>query len=529
MGRYVNPGNDGFRAVLQGEYVDKTGMIALMNATLGSMRKLVLVSRPRRFGKSYSAKMLAAYYSYGCDSHPLFERLDIAGDGSYQQHLNAYNVVSLDMTEVIHAAGVRGAVDEVSRILLPELRQIVPQAGVANAGSGNELTSALFDVARETGRKFVFIIDEWDAVYRLAKDDQLAQDAYAEWLRALFKGGSFTDAVVQGAFLTGILPLKKYGHQSAVSDFREYTMVRPGDYAPYVGFTQDEVDGLCARYGMDPADMRRWYDGYDLPKAGRLYAPYSVMEACAHGETGSYWVSTEAYESLRPYIEMDFDGLQTDFVRAIGGESLPVDPDTFQNDMTSIRVRDDVLTLLVHLGYLAYDVASHTVRVPNAEVRAEMARSVARSAHPKLVELMRASVQLLDDVTNLREDEVAAAFAHVHDRDCSPLFYNNEQALRAVVKTALVAAVDEYACIEELPSGRGYADIAYIPRRGSMLPALLVELKWDKPVDSALSQIREKGYPEVLRGLDVPIVLVGVTYDAKSKEHRCSLEVLDEQ
>lgn len=529
MGRYVNPGNDGFRTVLQSEYVDKTGMIALMNGTLGSMRKLVLVSRPRRFGKSYAAKMLSAYYSVGSDSREVFERLAIAKDPSFEQHLNAYNVVELDMTEVIHATGVCGAVDEISRLLLPELRELVPGAGMCDAGSGNELTSTLFDVAQETGRKFVFVIDEWDAVFRLAKDDQRSQDLFAEWLRALFKGGTFTDAVVAGAYLTGILPLKKYGHQSAVSDFREYTMVRPGDYAPYVGFTQDEVSELCAAHGMDLADMRRWYDGYDLPKAGRLYAPYSVMEACAHGETGSYWVSTEAYESLRPYIEMDFDGLQTDIVRAVGGEALLVDPDTFQNDMTSIRVKDDVLTLLVHLGYLAYDAGSRTVRVPNAEVRAEMARSVARSSHPKLLELMRSSVKLLDDITNRREDEVAAEFAHVHDRDCSPLFYNNEQALRAVVKTALFAAVDEYARIEELPSGRGYADIAYVPRRGSMLPALLVELKWDKPVDAALAQIREHGYPEVLCDLDVPIVLVGVTYDAKTKTHRCGIEVLDEQ
>ena len=188
-----------------------------------------------------------------------------------------------------------------------------------------------------------------------------------------------------------------------------------------------------------------------------------------------------------------------------------------------------MFTLLVHLGYLAYDVTSGTVRIPNAEVRAEMARSVARSSHPKLVELMRASVQLLDDVTNLREEAVAAGFAHVHDRDCSPLFYNNEQALRAVVKTALVDATDEYARIDELPSGRGFADIAYIPKRGSMMPALVVELKWDKPVETTLDQIRTNGYPEALRDLDVPIVLVGVTYDAKSKEHRCRIEVLDEQ
>lgn len=529
MGRFINPSNDGMRAMLRSEYVDKTGLIGLMNNTLDSARKLVLVSRPRRFGKSYAAKMLVAYYSYECNSRALFEGLSVARTADFEQHLNAYNVVYLDMTEVIHAAGVGNTVPQISRMLLPELRGIVADAGVSNVEYGGELTSALFDVVQHTGRKFVFVVDEWDAVYRLAKDDQKAQDSYAEWLRALFKGGTFTDAVVAGAFLTGILPLKKYGHQSAVSDFREYTMVRPGNYAPYAGFTAHEVEALCEAHGMDLEDMRRWYDGYDLQGVGHVYAPFSVIEACAHGKTGSYWVSTEAYESLRPYIEMDFDGLQADIVRAIGGEHLRVDPDTFQNDMTSIRVKDDVLTLLVHLGYLAYDEESGTVRIPNAEVRAEVVRSVAKSRHPKLVELMRASAQLVDDVVNLREEAVAAGFAHVHDRDCSPLFYNNEQALRSVVKTALVAAVDDYARIEELPSGKGFADIAYAPRRGSMQPALLVELKWNKPVEAALDQMSDNNYPDVLRDLDVPIVLVGVTYDAKTKEHRCHIEVLDEQ
>ena len=490
------------------------------------MRKLVLVSRPRRFGKSYAASMLSAYYSAGCDSRHVFEGLAIARDATFERHLNAYNVVNLDMTEVIHAAGVRGAVEEVSRLLLPELRSLAPDAGQSDAGMGNELTSTLFDVARKTGRKFVFVIDEWDAVYRLAKDDQQAQDTYAEWLRALFKGGTFTDTTIQGAYLTGILPLKKHGHQSAVSDFREYTMVRPGDYAPYVGFTQEEVVALCARHDMDLADMRRWYDGYDLPKAGRLYAPYSVMEACAHGETGSYWVSTEAYESLRPYIEMDFDGLQTDIVRAIGGGSLHVDPDTFQNDMTSIRVKDDVLTLLVHLGYLTYDTTSHTVRVPNAEVRAEMARSVARSSHPKLLELMRTSVQLLDDITNLREDAVAAGFAHVHDRDCSPLFYNNEQSLRSVVKLAYFAYKDNFTQFEELPGGKGYADLVYLPKKDSGMPIFVIELKRNDSAEGAIAQIKNRDYPAQLKDRNEEILLVGINYDAESKEHTCVIEQL---
>ncbi|MBQ9001194.1 MAG: AAA family ATPase [Eggerthellaceae bacterium] len=527
MGTYVNPGNEGFATILRSEYVDKTALIGEFDKTLDSSDKLVLVSRPRRFGKSYAAKMLVAYYSCGCDSASLFEGLEIAESGGFEEHLNKFNVISLDMTEIIQAHGVSNVVPAISRLLLPELRELVPHAGERHAREGIELKTALIDVVRATGRKFVFVIDEWDAPNRLAEGDRAAQDAYADLLRALFKGLTFTDLAIAGAYLTGILPMRKYAHQSAVSDFREFTMVLPGPYASYVGFTQSEVEALCERHGLDVDDVAYWYDGYELEGAGSVYAPFSVMRACSLGKTGSYWVTTEAYESLRPYIEMDFDGLQGDLVRAIAGAPLNVDPAYFRNDITSIVVKDDVLTLLVHLGYLSYNESDGTARVPNEEVRVELARAVAGSSHPKLAALMRESVALLDDVANMREDAVAAGIQRVHDRNCAPLFCNNEQALRSVVKTALVAAVDDYARIEELGGGRGFADVAYIPKPASQRPAFVVELKWDKPADAALDQIRERGYPEVLRNLDVPVLLVGVTYDTKTKEHACRIEALD--
>ena len=531
MGRFVNPSNEGFATILRSEYVDKTGLVRLFDQTLDSMDKLVLVSRPRRFGKSYAAQSIVAFYSCGCDSRGLFEGLEVSRHPGWDANLNRLNVISLDMTGLLQAVGVDEVVPGITRALVPELRAMVPDAGSSAAGEGDLLKSAIMDVVMVTGKKFVIVIDEWDAPYRLAQGNKVAQDAYAEWLRALFKDNTFTPAAVAGAYLTGILPIKKYNHQSAVSDFRERTMVKPGPYAPYVGFVQAEVDALCASYGLDIADVRKWYDGYELHDHGdvySVYAPFSLMEACKLGRTGSYWPSTETYELLRDYIDMDFDGLQTQLVQTIGGRSIPLDPDGFQNDMTSIEARDDVLTLLVHLGYLSYDADTGMARVPNDEVRFELARTVSRSRHPKLLALVRESDQLLADMIALDEDAVARGIQRVHDRDAAPLFYNNEQALRSVVKTALLAAVDEYARIEEMPGGKGYADVAYLPKRGSQLPALVVELKWNRPVESAIEQILEQGYFAPLRGLDVPSVLVGVTYDAKTREHTCQIEVLGE-
>ena len=532
MGRYVNPGNEGFAGIVGDEYVDKTGLVSLFDSTLNGPRKLVMVSRPRRFGKSFAAQSLAAFYSRGCDSRALFEGLEVSRREGWDEHLNAYNVLVLDMAEVMQSATGAGAVGAVTESVLPELRELAPSAGERAIGPKTLLADALYDAVKATGRKFVFVIDEWDAPYRLAQDDRASQDAYAEWLRALFKSLTFTPVVVAGAYMTGILPIKKYAHQSAVSDFDEYTMVDPGQYVPYVGFSESEVGALCAEHGLDPADARRWYDGYDLPAFGprpggpthvATYAPYSVMRACARRRTGSYWPSTETFEELRRYIDMDFEGLQADVLRAIGGEELRVDPDTFKNDMVSIGSRDDALTLLVHLGYLCYDIGTGRARVPNEEVRRELRRAVARSRHPRVARVMLDSVRLVEDVLARDEEAVAAAIGRAHDAACSPLHYNGEQALRAVVKAALVATVDDWACVDELPSGRGFADVAYLPRAGSGRPALLVELKWDQSVRAAADQVLDRDYPQVLRDLGVPILVVAVTYDSKTKEHSCRI------
>jgi len=535
VGVYVNPGNDGFKTITRRRYVDKTGLIALFDETLDSAEKLVMVSRPRRFGKSFAAKMLVAYYSCGCDSRELFQGLSISACACFGDNLNAYNVVQLDMSAMVQVSGAQNVVAEVARALVPELRSLTPGAEPGGEGLVGELKPALMDAVLATGKKFVFVIDEWDAPYRLAQDDGQAQDAYAEWLRSLFMDATFTDVAIAGAYMTGILPIKKYGHQSAVSDFREFTMIRAGKYAPYVGFSEDEVAMLCAEYSLDVDDVKRWYDGYELyvPKtptsqARRVcaFAPYSVMQSCAMGETGSYWTSTETYESLRHYIDMDFDGLQGDVVRAIGGDSLRVNPDKFQNDMVSIRSRDDVLTLLVHLGYLTYDSKTHCARIPNEEVRGEFRNSVEESSHPEQARVMSDSIRLVNDVLAMDEGAVAEAIERAHDQSCSPLNYNSEAALRAVVKAALIAAVDDYAVVDELPSGRGYVDVAYLPRFGSAKPALLVELKWNKPVEAALDQVRDRRYPQVLQDLDVPVLLVGVTYDAQTKVHSCRISSL---
>jgi hypothetical protein len=529
MGMYVNPGNEGFSGILADEYVDKTALIALVNEVIGTPRKLVCATRPRRFGKTFAAESLVAYYSCGCESRELFDGLSISRDPSFEHHLNAYNVVQLDMT------AFRGEPDvaaEVTRVLLCELRGLYPNAGMRDKGHVGELTSTLADIVDATGRRFVFVIDEWDAPLRERRDNASRED-WVFLLRLLFKNATFTAKAIAAAYMTGILPVIRYGTQSALSDFDEYTFLAPSTYAPYVGFTEAEVDTLAARHNMDIAELRSWYDGYELsyrdPKTQRLelvrcFAPFSVTKACQRGEVGPYWTSSEAFESLRIYVDMDFDGLQQAIVQALGGARVRVDMGTFENDMHGVSSRDDVLTLLCHLGYLAYDASAGTARVPNEEVRAELRRAVGRSSHAEVARIVSESDALLEATWDLDEDAVGEAIARAHDNGCAPTFYNNEQALRAVVRSAYISAADHYATVEELPSDRGIADVVFLPRRGDSSPALVVELKWNRSPEAALAQVRERDYPAVLRDWGGPILLVGIAYDPKTKRHVCRIE-----
>ena len=239
----------------------------------------------------------------------------------------------------------------------------------------------LYSIVEKTGHKFIFIIDEWDALFREKKDDTVLQEAYIRLLRGLFKNSGKTDKMIEAAYMTGILPIKKYGTQSAMTDFKEYTMLSPKKLAGYVGFTEMEVKNLCEQSGMDFEEMKKWYDGYTFSRIKSVYSPNSVMESIKNEEFGSYWTQTETYATLQFYIDMDEDGLKQAITQMLGGADIKIDSGVFQNDMTTIKSKDDVLTLLVHLGYLAYDADTKSVHIPNEEVRQEFVRAVTAGKH----------------------------------------------------------------------------------------------------------------------------------------------------
>lgn len=520
MGDYLNVGNAGFSAAIKGIYVDKTELIAFMNRTLGTKDKLTCVSRPRRFGKSYAAQMLCAYYDKSCDSQSLFSDYKIAEDETYRTHLNKYDVIYLDITWFISITkNIKKVVSSLEEKVVEELQAAYPEVKQERT-----LAETLSRISDSTGNKFIIIIDEWDALFRESREDTAVQEEYIRLLRGLFKSSGQTDKMIEAAYMTGILPIKKYGTQSAVTDFREYTMISPKRLEEYVGFTEDEVKSLCRQYEMDFEEAKHWYDGYSFSRIRSVYNPNSIIEAVKNGEFANYWTQTETYESLKIYIDLNIDGLKEAIVQMLGGAHFPVNTISFQNDMINIRLKDDVLTLLVHLGYLAFDSGEKKVFIPNEEIRQEFLLAVTAGKHREIAKMIQNSDFLLERTLHMDGEAVAAAIEKIHSMAASPMFYNNEQALRSVIRFAYISSLDEFLRIEELPSGHGFADVVFLPRRESSMPLLFIELKWNRSENSAIHQIKEKKYPQVLENYGGDILLVGISYHEKTKKHTCVIE-----
>ncbi len=528
MGTYLNPGNSGFEQIRKGEYVDKSAMIGLLNKNISSGKCLNCVSRPRRFGKSYAAQMLCAYYDKTVDSRCLFEDLAVSQEKSFEKYINKYDVIYLDMASLKpYTDNYEKLVEFIVRSITDEIRDSYPEVNIKD-----DFPSTLVNTVQIIGNKFVVIIDEWDAPIR---ENPLIREQYLDLLRSLFKNSGITAKVFAIVYMTGILPIKKDGSQSAISDFEEYSMLNPGAYADYVGFTEDEVKICCKKYDRSFEKMKRWFDGYSVGEKDAVYNPYSVMQALISGVFKSYWKKTSAAETLMTYIDIDQDGLQDTIARLIAGESVVVDTDSFQNDIESFACKDDVLTLLIHLGYLTYQEVSDSydeeddeltgiTRIPNEEVRTEFDKILRKSKHRTLINLVKKSDQLLADTLAGNSKAVADTIAEIRETHYAPTFYNDEQALRYLIKMAYISCVDQYAKIEELPSGHGLADVVFIPKRRSVLPAMIIELKWNKHAEGAIRQIKTNGYSTVLKEYGGEIVLVGVNYDKRTKVHTCVIE-----
>ena len=543
MGRYLNPGGMKFQQVLNSEiYVDKTGMIAYINSVINTEQRYVCVSRPRRFGKTIAANMLAAYYGKG-ESRELFADRLIAGQENWDQYLNRFDVVRVVMTDFIkEGKDVREALGKMQKLVVRDLKKQYPDVDYYDT---EDIIQSMSDVYEDTGNQFVIIIDEWDVAFRACKEDREGQKFYLDFLRDWFKDREY----VALAYMTGILPIKKYGQHSALNMFDEYSIITPVQLAPYTGFTEEEVKALCSRYNMRYEDIASWYNGYvvnmEIPVALRekyredeykgknlsIYNPLSVVKAISTGIIQNYWNKTETYEALAGYIRMNLDGLKDSVALLMDGGRVKVNISKYQNDMASFHGSNDVLVMLIHLGYLGYDVGTKEVFIPNNEILDEFKNSTESEEWLDTFKAFRKSQDLLAATWACEEEKVAAILEWFHD-GAENKTYNSEAALSYAIQMAYYAGQKYYTTIQELDSGKGYADLVYLPSpENPDKPALLIELKYNQSVDTAADQIRNKEYLQKLEHYRGNILVVSVNYnreadpkDADYKHHTCRIE-----
>lgn len=521
MGSFINIGNSGFQSVLNGVYVDKTELISSINNTLYTEYRFSCITRCRRFGKSLAAKMLYAYYDQSCHSRSLFADLKIAGDNSFEKHLNKYPTIFVDMSDfVTRFKNDDNIVGHLNAELKSDISEAYPDIPVKEE---DDLMAFLIRIAAKRQQQFIFIIDEWDAICREFRQGTNTMDDYVNWLRRMFKGGQSAQ-VFAGAYLTGILPIKKYKTESALNNFTEYSMVNPGRLAGCFGFTKQEVESLCQKDGSDFNEFEKWYDGYKLGNELSIFNPNSVMQALWEGRCRSFWASTGAYDAVSHYIQMNYKGLKDDIIKMLGGGRCKVDPTGFQNDMSVIRKKDDVLTVLIHLGYLAYDWDNSECYIPNREVAGEIVNAVEDSHWDVVTEAIIQSEQLLQAIIDGDEDAVAKGVEAAHDENTSILSYNNENSLACVLSIALYYAKNDYIIHRELPTGKGFADLVLMPRKNVDKPAILLELKSNQSAVSAIDQIHRKEYQGKITQFADKVLLVGISYDSKTKKHECVIE-----
>ncbi len=520
MGIYLNPGNEMFRRASSAEiYVDKSLLLKVTNSLIDADNNLICMARPRRFGKTIAQNMIAAYYSRGCDSRKMFESLNISKDPDFEKFLNRYNVIQIDLnSELQNTLNKEDLIIGIQDKVKEEIKVIYPETLIEEKDS---LAEALLKVYSKTGDTFIILIDEYDVLVREQVSQKLF-DEYLSFLNGLFKSNTLRPAISM-AYLTGILPVVRDKIQSKLNNFDEYTILSAGRFAEFMGFTGEEVRNLCEEYNMDYEECRNWYDGY-VVNGVEIYSPESVIKAMKNGSCEGYWSKTSSYQVITDRLEQNFEGTKDDIIKMLAGEEVDVNVTSYLNTMNEFATKDDMFTYLIHLGYLAYNKSEKTCRIPNREVRQEWFNAIAVSQDYKATdEIIKKSKELLKRTLQGDGDAVAKALDVSHIHVASNRSYNNEDVFQSAIYLAFIYALNEYDVRKEMTTGKGFADVVYIPLN-KKLPAMVIELKHNKSSESALQQIKEKKYFDSMDRYTGQVLLVGINYDEHTKEHTCKIE-----
>lgn len=521
MGVYFNPSNESFTKDRNYKiYMDKTGLLEYLNESIGTPKNCIALSHARRFGKSHAAGMIDAYYSRGCDSSKLFDDTKISESPDYRKYMNQYNVIHLDISSVwdFHKEDLVESIHE-------RVCEDFQKEYADTLNYDKDLYLLIQEIYSRSRIPFVIIIDEWDCVIRNSGDKELVHK-YLQFLHSLFKSEE-SKSFLALAYITGILPIKKIQDESALNNFSEYTMLDSYPITEYFGFTEEEVRSLCREYDMDFESTKAWYNGY-LIDGVHMYNPNSVSMAMDRHKFDSYWKNTSSFASINTFITMNYAGLKDDVMTMLAGGKVRVNTNTFQNDFSTVASKDDVLTALIHLGYLGYDADRKSAFIPNYEVATAFEAALQTGEWKEVAKAISICDELLDETIDGNADRVAELIELAHETYTSVLNYNDENSLSCVLTMAYFTAPAYYDIIREHPAGKGYADFIFKPRANAGgRPAMVVELKYNQSADTAIKQIKEKRYQGALSGYSDKILLVGINYDAEGedkKHHTCVIE-----
>ena len=521
MGIYLNPNNAGFKKTLAGNiFVDKSMLISELNKFIDSGNQYICVSRPRRFGKTIATNIMCAYYSKGCDSREIFSKLKISKAKNYEQYLNKLNFIKIDVASEYQNARVKEEMlIDLQAKLLREFRAQFPKIKFRD---NETLANCMMEVYSATGETFVIILDEYDCLVRNQFGTNLFAN-YLEFLNGLFKSDTLKPAIAL-AYLTGILPIVRDRVQSKLNNFREYTILNAYNLAEFVGFTEKEVKPLCKKYKVDFAQCKKEYDGY-AQNGFEIYNPESVVMCMETKEFGNFWGKTSTYMVITDRLKHNYKGAKEDVIKMLSGEEIKVNITRYMNTMTDFHSKDDVFTYLIHLGYLAYNSKDGTCRIPNLEVRKEWNNAIEdMPEYSKTDEIIKASEELLEQTLLKNSDAVAKALDNTHLHVTSSRNYNNENALAAAVYIAFVHALNYYNCFKELSTGKGFADLVYVPVvKSPEHPAIIIELKINESTGKALQQIQSRQYFDALDNYKGNLLFVAINYDKDTKKHECEI------
>ena len=524
---------DRYRAVLNSPYfVDKTLLLEELIPLLCQEQRFVCITRPRRFGKTVMANMIGAFFQKGADSCDIFDNLLIAGKEDYKNHLNRHNVIFIDFSEMPeNCSSYSQYISRILSGLKQDLSNAFPELDIDKEKSVWDILTAVFE---KNGQKFIFIMDEWDAVFHMSFITEDNRKEYLQFLKLLLKSKSY----VELAYITGILPIAKYSSGSELNMFQEYDMATKIRYSEYFGFLDSEIDMLYERYTKNTVnpritrqELKEWYDGYHTASGERLYNPRSVVCALSDGQLASYWTSSGPYDEIFYYIRNDLEHIRDDLALMVCGESVDARIGEFAAFSMDLKTKNQIYSAMVVYGLLTYD--DGRVLIPNRELMLKYDELLqTEDSLGYVYRLAARSEQMLKATFAGDTDTMAEVLEYVHDTEIPVLSYNHETELAAVVNLVYLAARDRYRVEREDKAGKGFVDFIFYPLRRND-PCMILELKVDHTPEEAIRQIKEKKYISRFSGKlgELPqytgrILAVGIGYKKKTKQHLCAVEEL---